>query len=327
MTTTNAIRVHAFGGPEVLTWEAIPLPAAPGPGEVLLRHTAIGLNFIEVYQRTGLYPMPLPFCPGSNAAGVVEAVGPGVTEVKPGDRVAYGTGPNGAYSERRVFPTDKLVRIPDGIGDETAAAALLQGMTVRYLIKETYPVTKGTTILLYAAVGGVGTMLTQWAKALGATVIGVVSSDAKAAQAKQNGCDHALVFGRDDIAAQAKALTGGQGVDVVYDSVGKDSFLISLDALRPRGMMVSFGNASGPVDPISPLILSQKGSLFLTRPTLGHYVATRDALLANATDLFHAIQTGLVRIAVNQRFALKDAAQAHAALQGRATTGSTVLLP
>lgn len=325
MTKTHAIRLHAFGGPEVLTWEEIDLPA-PGPNEALIRQTAIGLNFIEIYQRTGLYPLPLPLVLGQEGAGVVEAVGPGVTDVKVGDRVAYASGPSGAYAEKRLYPADRLVPLPDGLDDKTAAAIMLGGMTARYLIKETFPLKPGHTILFHAAAGGVGQIAVQWAKHLGATVIGTVSAG-KVDLAKSLGCDHVLISGQDDIAAKVKAITGGRGVDVVYDSVGKDTWEASLNALAPRGMMVTYGNASGPVDPISPLVLAGKGSLFLTRPTLGHYIETRERLLENAHDLFDVVLSGKVKIHVNQTFALKDVARAHIALAERRTTGATVLLP
>ncbi|GFZ99710.1 quinone oxidoreductase [Elstera cyanobacteriorum] len=325
MTKTHAIRLHAFGGPEVLQWEEIELPA-PGPNEALIRQTAIGLNFIEIYQRTGLYPLPLPLVLGQEGAGVVEAVGPGVTVVKPGDRVGYASGPSGAYAEKRLYPADRLVPLPDALDDKTAAAILLGGMTARYLVKETFPLKPGHTILFHAAAGGVGQIAVQWAKHLGATVIGTVSAG-KVDLAKSLGCDHVLVSGQDDIAAQVKALTGGRGVDVVYDSVGKDTWDASLDALAPRGMMVTYGNASGPVPAVAPLTLASKGSLFLTRPTLGHYIDTRERLLANAEDLFDVVLSGKVKIHVNQTFALKDVAQAHIALAERRTTGATVLLP
>lgn len=325
MTKTHAIRLHAFGGPEVLNWEEIDLPA-PGPNEALIRQTAIGLNFIEIYQRTGLYPLPLPLVLGQEGAGVVEAVGPGVTDVKVGDRVAYASGPSGAYAEKRLYPADRLVPLPDGLDDKTAAAIMLGGMTARYLVKETFPLKPGHTILFHAAAGGVGQIAVQWAKHLGATVIGTVSAG-KVDLAKSLGCDHVLISGQDDIAAKAKAITGGRGVDVVYDSVGKDTWEASLNALAPRGMMVTYGNASGPVDPISPLVLAGKGSLFLTRPTLGHYIETRERLLENAHDLFDVVLSGKVKIHVNQTFALKDVAQAHIALAERRTTGATVLLP
>lgn len=325
MTKTHAIRLHAFGGPEVLQWEEIELPA-PGPNEALIRQTAIGLNFIEIYQRTGLYPLPLPLVLGQEGAGVVEAVGQGVTVVKPGDRVGYASGPSGAYAEKRLYPADRLVPLPDALDDKTAAAILLGGMTARYLVKETFPLKPGHTILFHAAAGGVGQIAVQWAKHLGATVIGTVSAG-KVDLAKSLGCDHVLVSGQDDIAAQVKALTGGRGVDVVYDSVGKDTWDASLDALAPRGMMVTYGNASGPVPAVAPLTLASKGSLFLTRPTLGHYIDTRERLLANAEDLFDVVLSGKVKIHVNQTFALKDVAQAHIALAERRTTGATVLLP
>lgn len=325
MTKTHAIRLHAFGGPEVLQWEEITLPA-PGPNEALIRQTAVGLNFIEIYQRTGLYPLPLPLVLGQEAAGVVEAVGPGVTVVKPGDRVGYASGPSGAYAEKRLYPADRLIPLPDAIDDKTAAAALLGGMTARYLLKETFPIKPGHTILFHAAAGGVGQIAVQWAKHLGATVIGTVSA-AKVDLAKSLGCDHVLVSGQDDIPAKVRDITGGRGVDVVFDSVGKDTWDGSLDALAQRGTMVTYGNASGPVPAIAPLTLASKGSLFLTRPTLGHYIDTRDRLLDNAQDLFNVILAGTVKVHVNQTFALRDAAAAQIALAERRTTGATVLLP
>jgi NADPH2:quinone reductase len=325
MTKTHAIRLYEFGGPEVLKWEEIDLPA-PGPGEALIRQTAVGLNFIEIYQRTGLYPLPLPLVLGQEGAGVVEAIGPGVTDVKVGDRVAYASGPSGAYAEKRLYPANRLVPLPDGISDQIAAAIMLGGMTARYLIKETFPLKPGHTVLYHAAAGGVGQIAVQWAKQLGATVIGTVSAG-KVDLAKSLGCDHVLVSGQDDIAAKVKEITGGRGADVVYDSVGKDTWDGSLDSLAPRGMMVTFGNASGPVPAIQPLTLAAKGSLFLTRPTLGHYIATREDLLANANDLFDAVLSGAVKVHVNQTYALKDVADAHIALAERRTTGATVLLP
>jgi NADPH:quinone reductase len=325
MTKTHAIRLYEFGSPDVLKWEEIDLPA-PGPGEALIRQTAVGLNFIEIYQRTGLYPLPLPLVLGQEGAGVVEAIGPGVTDVKVGDRVAYAGGPSGAYAEKRLYPANRLVPLPDGISDRIAAAIMLGGMTARYLVKETFPLKPGHRVLFHAAAGGVGQIAVQWAKQLGATVIGTVSAG-KVDLAKSLGCDHVLVSGEDDIAARVKEITGGRGVDVVYDSVGKDTWDGSLDALAPRGMMVSFGNASGPVPPITLLTLAAKGSLFLTRPTLGHYIASRAELLANANDLFEAVLSGKVTVHVNQTFALKDVAQAHIALSERRTTGATVLIP
>ncbi|WP_114395512.1 quinone oxidoreductase family protein [Oleisolibacter albus] len=323
---THAIRVHQVGGPEVLRWDSIEV-GAPGPGQVRLRHTAIGLNFIDTYHRSGLYPLPLPMIPGSEAAGVVEAVGEGVTELKPGDRVGYCSGPVGAYAEERLYPADRLVKLPDWLDERMAAAMLLQGMTARYLLRKTYPVRAGDTVLIHAAAGGVGLIACQWANALGATVIGTVSTPEKAELAKAHGCHHPILYTQEDFVARTRELTGGRGVEVVYDGVGKDTFMGSLDCLRSRGMMVTFGNASGPVPPMPPALLGQKGGLFLTRPSLGHYVASRDELLETATDLFGVVRDGRVKINVHQSFALKDAAEAHRALESRRTTGSTILLP
>ncbi len=322
------IVVHAFGGPEVLRLESYE-PPAPGSGEVRVRHRAIGLNFIDIYFRTGLYPPPegLPFTPGLEASGVVEAVGEGVTEFRPGQRVAYGTGPLGAYTDLRTMPADRLVAIPDEISDEVAAAMMLKGMTARYLLKQTYAVKPGDTILVHAAAGGVGLILCQWAKHLGATVIGTVGSREKAEIARAHGCDHPIVYTEEDFVARVKAITGGAGLPVVYDGVGRATFMKSLDCLRPRGLMVSFGNASGPVENFNLGILSQKGSLYVTRPTLFHYTATREELLACANDVIEVVRDGVVRIEVNQRFPLDQAAEAHRALESRRTTGATVLLP
>ena len=323
----HAIRVHEHGGPEVLRWEAVEVPA-PGPGEVRIRHTAVGLNFIDVYYRTGLYPAPsLPFVPGAEGVGVVEETGPGVTEFKPGDRVAYaGTG-LGSYAEERVIVADRLVKLPDGIDDTTAAAMMLKGMTAQYLLRRTFRVEAGNTILIHAAAGGVGKIVCQWAKHLGATVIGTVGSDEKAEQVRQLGADHVIVYSREDFVARTREITDGRGVDVVYDSVGKATFLKSLDCLRPLGMMVSFGQSSGKMDPIEVGLLAQKGCLFLTRPNLAAYTASREDLVATAQDLFDVVQSGKVRIDVGRSFALKDAAEAHRVLEARQTTGSTVLLP
>jgi NADPH2:quinone reductase len=319
----HAIRIHETGGPEVLRWEEVEA-GAPGPGQVRLRQEAVGLNFIDVYHRTGLYPQALPFTPGTEGAGIVAAIGPGVAGLSVGDRVAY-AGPIGAYAEERLIEADRLVKLPDGISSEQAAAAMLQGMTVHMLIRRVHRLEAGETILVHAAAGGVGLILCQWAKALGATVIGTVSTDDKAELARAHGCDHPIVYTRQDFVAEVERITNGAKVPVVYDSVGKDTFAKSLDCLAPRGLMVSFGNASGPVEPISPLVLSQKGSLFLTRPTLFSYVATRAELEAAAAELFAMILDGKVRVEVKQRFLLQDAAAAHRALEARETTGSTVL--
>lgn len=320
---SHAIRIHRTGGPEVLQWEQADV-GAPGPGQVKLKQTAVGLNFIDVYHRTGLYPLPLPFVPGMEGAGVVEAVGDGVTHLRIGDRVAYAS-VIGAYAESRLIPADRLVKLPANIDDRTAAAMMLQGMTARYLIRDIYKVKPGDTILIHAAAGGVGLIVCQWAAALGATVIGTVSSDEKAALAKANGCHHPIVYTREDFQARLLEITGGKKLPVVYDSVGKDTFSKSLDCLQPRGLMVLFGASSGPVPPFDLSVLSQKGSLMITRPTLATFVATRPLLEENAADLFDVVGSGKVKIYVNQTYALKDAAQAHRDLEARKTTGSTVL--
>lgn len=320
-----AMRVHEYGGPEKLRWEEVPV-GDPGPAQVRVRNTAVGLNFVDVYQRNGLYPIPLPFTLGSEGAGVVEAVGPKVKELKVGDRVAY-SGPIGAYAEVLLRPADRLVKIPAGVDDKTAAAMMLKGLTSQYLIRRTYRVKKGDTILVHAAAGGVGQILCQWAKHLGATVIGTVGSDAKAELAKKAGCKQVVVIPREKFSERVKEITRGKGVPVVYDGVGKDTFMESLDCLSPRGVMVSFGNASGAVPPINPGILAQKGSLFLTRPTLLHYTASREDLVSAARELFAVVKSGKVKIHVNQTYALREAAQAQRDLESRKTTGSTVLLP
>jgi NADPH2:quinone reductase len=323
---SHAIRIHETGGPEVLRWEEVAVPA-PAANEATVRHHAVGLNFIDIYHRTGLYALPLPSGIGMEGAGVVEAVGTGVTDLKPGDRVAYAGGPVGAYAEVRNIPADRLVPLPDAIDFKTGAAMMLQGLTAQYLLRRTYRVQPGDTILIHAAAGGVGLIVCQWAKALGATVIGTVSSDQKAALARSHGCDHAIVYTREDFAGRVREITGGEGVPVVYDSIGKDTFTGSLDCLRPLGMMVTFGNASGPVPPLDLLELSKRGSLFITRPTLFGYSAKRSDLLAMAAELFDVVVSGQVRIEVNQTYPLKDAAQAQIDLAARKTTGSTVLLP
>jgi NADPH2:quinone reductase len=319
----HAIRVHENGGPEKMIWEEVPLPD-PKPGEVLIRQKAVGLNYIDVYFRTGLYKAPLPTGIGMEGAGDVEAVGAGVTDLKVGDRVAY-AGSIGAYSEARCAPADRVVKIPEGIDYTTAAAMMLQGMTAQFLVKRTWPVKAGETILVHAAAGGVGSIVVQWAKALGATVIGVVSTPEKAALIKSLGADHALLT-TDNIPAKVKEITGGAMLPVVYDSVGKDTFLTSLDCLRPFGLLISYGNASGPVT-TDLGVLAAKGSLYVTRPTLNTYTAKREDLVATANDLFEVVKSGKVKINVNQTFPLKDAAEAHIALESRATTGSTVLVP
>jgi NADPH2:quinone reductase len=320
-----AVRIHEHGGAENLKWEEVEV-GSPGPGEVRVRNTAIGLNFIDTYQRSGLYPMPMPFTLGSEGAGVVEAVGKRVKTLKVGDRVAY-AGPAGAYAEIVMRPADRLVKIPAGVDDKTAAAMMLKGLTTQYLLRRTYRVRAGDTILMHAAAGGVGLILCQWAKALGATVIGTVGSEEKVALAKKAGCKHVIVLGKENFVERVKTITKGKGVPVVYDGIGKDTFMGSLDCLSPLGMMVSFGNASGAVPPVSIGILAQKGSLFLTRPTLGTYTATAEDLTKAARELFSVVKSGKVRININQTYPLKEAAQAHRDLEGRKTTGSTVLLP
>jgi NADPH2:quinone reductase len=322
----HAIRIHAHGGPEVLQWEFI-AASVPGRGEVLVRQTAIGLNFIDVYERTGLYPGALPMALGREGAGVVEAVGPRVRGVAVGDRVAYVSAQPGAYAQERVLPADRLVKIPDGVSDRLAAAAMLKGLTAQFLLRRTYRVRKGDAVVIHAAAGGVGLIASQWARDLGALVIGVVGSDAKAEIARSHGCHHALVLGRDDLATRVRELTGGLGANVVYDSVGKDTFVASLDSLRPLGMMVSYGNASGPVPPVAPLELNRRGSLFLTRPTLFHYIVRRADLDRAARELFEVIGRGAVRIEIGKTYPLQDVAQAHRDLEARRTVGSTVLLP
>ena len=322
----GAIRVRSHGGPDVLRHETLDVPP-PGAGEVRVRHAAIGVNFIDTYHRTGLYPVPLPHGIGMEAAGVVEAVGPGVTGLRAGDRVAYGGGPLGAYAEARLIPADRVVKLPDAIPDKIAAAMMLQGMTAHYLLRRTYRVKAGETILIHAAAGGVGLIACQWAKALGATVIGTVGSPEKAELARAHGCDHPVLYRSEDFVARVKEITGGEGVPVVYDSVGKDTFFRSLDCLKPLGMMVLFGQSSGPVPPIDLALLAQKGSLFVTRPTLMVYVAKRADLEAAAAELFQVVTEGKVKIEVNQTYPLKDVARAHRDLEARKTTGSTVLLP
>jgi NADPH2:quinone reductase len=322
----HAIRIHANGGPEVLAWEEVAL-GDPGPGEARVRHTAIGVNYIDTYHRSGLYKLALPSGLGGEAAGVVEAVGAGVDWVKPRDRVAYCGGGLGAYSEVRVMPAAALVRLPDGISDRAAATLMLKGLTVQYLFRQTYKLKAGDTILFHAAAGGVGLIACQWARALGVTMIGTVGSDEKAALAKANGCTHTIVYTRENFVERVKALTGGKGVPVVYDGVGKDTFPGSLDCISPRGLWISFGNASGAVPPFDILLLSQKGSLYATRPTLATHTAKREDLTAMADDLFGLVLGGKIVSEPRQTFALKDAAAAHRALESRGTTGATVLLP
>lgn len=322
----HAIRFERTGGPEVLQWVEVEVPP-PAVGEVRVRHQAVGLNFIDTYHRSGLYPVPLPSGIGQEAAGVIEVVGEGVTEFAPGDRVAYVGGALGAYSEIRNVVASSLVKLPDALSFEQGAAMMMQGLTAQYLLRRTYRVQPGDCILIHAAAGGVGLIVCQWAKALGATVIGTVSSEAKAELARANGCDHAIVTPVDSVSARVREITGGEGVPVVYDSIGKDTFMDSLACLRPLGTMVTFGNASGPVPPFDPGLLARMGSLFLTRPTLFHYIARREDLLAMAAELFAVVEAGQVRLSINQRFPLKEAATAHRELEARRTTGSSVLLP
>ncbi len=321
----HAIRIHQNGGPEVLQWESVDVPA-PGPGQVRLKHHAIGVNFIDIYQRSGLYKLPMPFVLGSEGAGEVVAVGEGVTDFKVGDRGAY-AGSLGGYAQERVMPADRLVTLPDSIDYKTGAAMMLQGMTVRYLLRQTYKVGPGTTMLWHAAAGGIGLIAAQWVRHIGATIIGTVSTPEKAELAKAAGCTHVINYKTEDFVKRTRELTNGQGVDVVYDSVGKDTFPGSLDCLKPLGLFVSFGNASGPVPPFEINILQGKGSLYATRPTLQTYVAKRADLVANANDLFDVVSKGIVKINVNHTYPLKDAAQAHNDLVARKTTGSIVLVP
>ena len=323
---SKAIRIHTYGGPEAMQWDDVPTPE-PGPAEALVHHTAIGLNYIDVYFRTGLYKAPaLPATLGMEAAGVVRAVGSAVQGIAVGDRVAYATGPLGAYATDRVISADRLVKLAPDVDDQTAAAMMLQGMTAQYLLRRTHKVAPGETILVHAAAGGVGLILCQWAKHLGATVIGVVSTEAKADLAREHGAAH-VIIGHDRLAAEVKRITGGAMVPVVYDSIGKDTFTASLDSLAPLGLMVTYGNSSGPVPPMDLGILSAKGSLFITRPTLATYTASQADLERSAQELMDVVASGAVKIRVNQRFALKDAADAHRALEARQTTGSTVLIP
>jgi len=322
----KAIRIAKTGGPEVLVLEDMDLPA-PTRGQVRVRHTAIGVNFIDIYQRTGLYPVPVPGGLGLEAAGHVEVLGEGVTSLKIGDRVGYCSGPLGAYAEANNVPADRLVKLPDGVSDEEAAACMLKGMTAQYLLKRTFPVQRGQTILFHAIAGGVGLLACQWAKHLGATVIGTVGSDEKVALAKSHGCDHVLNTRTENWVSRVRAITKDEGVPVVYDSIGKDTWSGSLDCLAVRGMMVSFGNASGPVPAFDPGILAMKGSLYLSRPSLMHYTRTAQELQDTADDLFDVIAKGIVKIEIHQRFKLADARAAHEALHSRNTMGATILLP
>lgn len=323
---TRAIRFHEHGGPEVLRYETVDLPE-PAAGEARIRHRAIGINFIDTYHRSGLYPMQLPSGLGSEAAGVVEAVGPGVTEVAPGDRVVYTGRPADAYSEARNFPAARLVPIPDGVTDEQAAAVLLKGLTAWYLLRRSYRVQQGDPVVIYAAAGGVGSLATQWARLIGAMVIGIVSTEEKAKRARELGCDHVILTAETNPAGRVRELTGGKGVVAVYDSVGRDTFFQSLDMLRPHGVMVSFGNSSGNVEPFAPHELAKRHSLYVTRPILFDFIDTRERLLEAARELFELVAAGHLEILVNQRYALEDAAQAHRDLAARKTTGSSILLP
>jgi NADPH2:quinone reductase len=323
---TKAVRIHRTGGPEVLCFEDVDV-AKPGPGEVVLRQTAVGVNFIDVYHRTGLYPAPLPTALGLEGAGTVEAVGEDVQDLREGDRVAYANPPIGAYAERRIIPAHRLVKLPDTISDSQAAGMMLKGMTAQYLLRRTYRVQPGDTILIHAAAGGVGLLVCQWAKHLGATVIGTVGSEEKAVLAKAHGCDHAILYKEQDLVGRVRELTAGKGVAVVYDSVGRDTFDKSLDCLRPLGMMVSFGQSSGKIESFDTGLLAAKGSLFLTRPTLMTYTANRDDMLAMAGELFDVVGSGKVKVEVSKTYPLSQAAQAHRDLESRVTTGSLVLLP
>lgn len=322
----KAIRIRQHGGPEVMEWSDVDV-GEPGAGQARVRHTAVGLNFIDIYHRSGLYPLPLPSGLGLEAAGVVEAVGSSVSDLKPGDRVAYAGGPPGAYAQARLMPADRLVKLPRAIKDHDAAAVMLKGLTAQVLLRRTYAVKPGDTLLVHAAAGGVGSILVPWAKHLGATVIGTAGSAEKVERARASGCDAVINYREADFVAETRRLTQGRGVDVAYDAVGKDTFLKSLDCVRPLGMVVSYGNASGKPPAIEPGLLSEKGSLFLTRPTLFHYVARREDLLLAAKALFHVIRSGIVAAAVGQTYALQDAARAHADLAGRRTSGATLLLP
>ncbi|CCQ75616.1 quinone oxidoreductase [Magnetospira sp. QH-2] len=323
---TKAIRIHQTGGPEAMTWEDVTV-GDPGPGQVRVKNTAVGVNFIDVYHRTGLYPVELPSVLGMEGAGVVEAIGTDVTDLNIGQRVAYNGHPVGAYAEARLYPADRLVPLPDAVSDQQAAAMMLKGMTAHYLLRRSYEVQAGDTILIHAAAGGVGQIAVQWAKHLGATVIGTVGSDEKAEIARSRGCDHTILYKSENFADRVKDITGGEGVQAVYDSIGKDTFEDSLNCLHRLGTMVSYGNASGPVPAFEPALLAQKGSLFFTRPILFHYITTREELLATAEELFEVVTADVVDIAIGQTFPLSDAAEAHRALEARQTTGSTILLP
>ena len=324
---SKAIRIHETGGPEVLKWEDVDVDA-PRSGEARVRHTAVGLNYIDIYGRTGLHPMPsFPHTLGMEATGVVEAIGEDVNNIAVDDRIAYVIAPPGAYSEERVVPADRLIKLPEKVSDETGAAMMLKGMTAQYLLHQTYTVKAGDSILIHAAAGGVGLIVCQWAKHLGAKVIGTVGNDKKAALAKSYGCDHTIIYTRENFKDRVSEIPGGEGVDVVYDSIGKATFMDSLDCLKPLGMMVTFGNTTGPIDAFSPGILASKGSLFVTRPSIFTYIAKRDNLIAMAADLFEVVSSGVVKIEINQTYDLSNAAQAHIDLEARKTTGSTILKP
>ena len=323
---SRAIRIHTPGGPEAMKWEEVAV-GDPGQGEARVRHTAVGVNYIDTYHRSGLYKVPLPSGLGSEGAGVVEAVGAGVDGVKPGDRVAYCGGPLGSYSEARVMPAERLVKLPDGISDRVAATLMLKGLTTQYLFRQIYKLKAGDTILFHAAAGGVGLIACQYAKALGINLIGTVSSEEKAKLAREHGAAHTIIYTKEDFVARVNEITGGKKCPVVYDSVGKDTFLKSLDCLQPRGLLALFGNASGPVDALNTGLLSAKGSLYVTRPTLISYTSKREELVAAAKELFDLVLAGKIKVAPRQSYALKDAAQAHRDLEARKTTGSTVLVP
>ena len=323
---TNAIRVHKQGGPEEMKWEVVDLPTIK-EGEVLIKHTAIGLNYIDTYHRSGLYPMPVPLTLGIEGAGIIEEVGENVNDLKVGNRVAYASPPTGSYAEAKVMPAARLVKIPDNISDEIAAAIMLKGMTVEYLVRRTYNVKAGQTVLFHAAAGGVGLIACQWLKAIGATTIGTVGSEEKAALAKANGCDHTILYRKENFVDKVKEITNGKGVPVVYDGIGKDTFVQGFDCLSPLGLMVIFGNASGNAPPLETGMLAAKGSLYVTRPTLMTYNAKREDLVNSAQQLFNMVGSGKINITINARYALKDAAQAHKDLESRKTTGSTLLMP
>jgi NADPH:quinone reductase len=322
---THAIRIHKVGGPEVLSWEEVDV-GRPGPGEVLIRHTAVGVNFVDLYMRRGVYPLSLPGGIGDEAAGVIEAIGDAVADFKPGDRVAYCSAPIGSYAEARVLAASHIVKLPDAVGDQQAAAMMLKGMTAQFLLRQIWRVKPGDTILFHAAAGGVGLIACQWAKHLGATVIGTVGSEAKARLARDHGCDHVIDYSKEDFVQRVFEITGGKKLPVVYDSVGKDTFMKSLDCLAPRGLMVSFGQSSGFVEPFGVNILAAKGSLSVTRPILGHFASTPEKFREMAAELFEVVGSGTVKIEIGQTYPLKDAAKAHAGLEARATTGSTVLV-